>query len=419
MTGGRVFRQNDMQLPFSIYLALKYLRPKRTFVSVVTIISVLGVTLGVAVLVVVISVMSGFDEMWREKILGFSAHIQIDGHAPIVEHDDMLDRLVDVPGVVAAAPYIQNLGFVQAGERVATPIVKGVDPDRERRLSRIPDHMIEGVFSLEDDEAVIGIDLARQLGVQVGDFVLIYSPQGFADPDEMYLPEELTVSGIFELGMYEFDIGFVLTSLDTARDLCHLDDSVHGVHVQTVDPLAVGPVAARVRDEVGIRYRVRTWEDMNHQLFATLRVEKNLMFLLLMCITVVAAFSICNTLITVTVQKTREIGLLKAVGYAPGHILRVFLWQGWIQGGLGTACGIGLGLLVIRYRNDLMDLLNRRLSYELLPKDLYHLSEIPAVTAGSDLAVIAVSVMVICTIAAWIPAYRAARLEPARALRYE
>jgi lipoprotein-releasing system permease protein len=408
-----------MQLPFSIYLALKYLRPKRTFVSVVTIISILGVTLGVAVLVVVLSVMSGFDEMWRDKILGFNAHIQVDGIGPLDDPEELLERMARVEGVVAAAPYIQNLGFVQVGERVAIPVVKGVDPELERGVSRIPEHIVDGVYSLEYDEAVIGGDLARQLGVVAGDRILVHSPEGFTDPDQIYLPEELTIAGIFELGMYEFDIGFLLTSLDTARDLGHMDEGVHGIQIMTVDPLAVGRVADALRQAIGPQYRVRTWESMNRQLFAALHVEKNLMFLLLLFITLVAAFSICNTLITVTVQKTREIGLLKAVGFTPGHILRVFLWQGWIQGVLGTACGIGLGMLVLRYRNDLLTLMNRRLSYELLPKELYHLSEIPSVTSRADLLIIAASVMVICTVAAWIPAHRAARLEPARALRYE
>lgn len=408
-----------MRLPFSIYLALKYLKPKRTFLSAVTVISVLGVILGVAVLIIVLSVMNGFDVMWRDKILGFDAHITIEMLGGIENEEQVMAQVEAVAGVLHVAPYVQQLAFLQVGDRVFTPLVRGVDAIREPAVSRVPEHMVKGEFVIEDGLAVIGSDLARQAGLSVGDTFLLYSPHGFADPDELYLPEELTVAGIFELGMYEFDIGFVLTSLDAGRDLARLESGVSAVQVLVEDPLRVRPVKKRVQEAVGYPYLVRTWEELRRPLFASLQVEKNLMFMLLMCITLVAAFSICNTLITLTVQKTREIGLLKAVGYDYGHILRVFLWQGWIQGVLGTALGLGLGLLFLRYRNDVMGLLNRRLDYELLPKELYNLSEIPAITSVDDVWRVVVLVMVICTVAAWIPAHRAARLEPARALRYE
>jgi lipoprotein-releasing system permease protein len=257
------------------------------------------------------------------------------------------------------------------------------------------------------------------MGVGVGDRILLYSAQGFAQPDEIRLPEELTVSGIFALGMWEFDVGFVMTSLDTARDLTRIEHGVTAVQVVTDDPLRATPVAARVRSALPPDYLVRTWEELNRTLFAALRVEKNLMFMLLLCIILVAAFSITNTLITMTVEKTREIGLLKAIGFTPGSIMRVFVWQGWIQGLLGTVLGTGLGLLVLRYRNDLLGLLNRRFGYELLPKELYHLSEIPASTTAADIVLVAAAVMFICTLAGLIPAFRVARLDPAQALRYE
>lgn len=408
-----------MHLPFSFYLALKYLKPKRTFLSAVTVISVLGVSLGVAVLVIVLSVMNGFDNMWRDKILGFNSHITIEAMGPLSEHEALLDLVTGTPGVAAAAPYVQGLAFVQVGDQVATPLIRGVDPELERTVSQVPQHIQSGQFSVDDDEVVLGVDLARSIGVRVGDSILVHSPRSFADSSELYLPEELTVSGIFELGMWEFDVGFILTSMDTARSLCGLKYGVSALQVMTDDPLYVTGVSNALKNQLEHQYLVRTWEDMNRPLFAALRVEKNLMFILLLCITLVAAFSITNTLITTVVQKTKEIGLLKSIGFSSGAVMRVFVWQGVIYGILGTFFGFLLGLTALRFRNDLLGFLNRSLGYEMLPKSLYHLDTIPSDTSPNDLILVVVCVFVICTLAGLIPAYRAARLQPSRALRYE
>jgi lipoprotein-releasing system permease protein len=408
-----------MTLPFSIFLALKYMRPKRTFISIVTILSVLGVILGVAMLVIVLSVMNGFDDVWRDKILGFNAHITVNAPEPIEEADVAYDTIEATPGVRGVAPYVQGLVFIVHRGAVHSPFLRGIRPAREERVSRVREHLVAGEYSVEDRDILVGKDLADRLGIRVGDSVSAFSPQSFASRDVLRLPEDLRVAGIFDLGMYDFDIGYVLCSIETAQDLFGLISGIHGLQVKTDDPYRAAQVAQDVRSRLPRNFTVTTWMEQNRQLFTALRVEKNMMFFLLIFITIVAAFGITNTLITVTVQKTREVGLLKALGFSSGQIMGVFIWQGWIAGILGTLGGFGTGLFTLHYRNTLMHFLSRRLRMDLLPSELYQLSDIPSATSRADLLAIAGTVMLICTLAGLIPAYRAARLDPARALRYE
>ncbi len=409
-----------MKLPFSLFLAFKYLKPKRSFISAVTVISMLGVTIGVAVLIVVLSVMTGFDEVWRDKILGFNAHISIVQQGGIVQDPArVIDQVEQIDGVKGVAPSLEGLVLVQTGERAMTPLLRGIDPSYERKISRVPDSMVAGSFNVENDQIVIGSDLANRLDVWVGDVLTVYSPQSLVAEDEIRLPIDLAISGIFHVGMYEYDVGYVFTSLDTARSLYDVEQGVHSVQVMLDNPMHAAPTAVKMRQVLGRTFYPRTWMEMHSQIFAALHVEKNMMFFLLAFVALVAAFSITNTLITLTVQKTREIGLLKSLGFGNGGITGIFFWMGLVQGVIGNVLGVGLAMLVLKYRNELLIFMSTEFKLELLPPELYQLSKLPSHTTGMDVVIVCGLVLLFCTIAGFVPAMRAARMEPVDALRYE
>ncbi len=408
-----------MRLPFSFFLALKYLRPKRSFTSVVTVISVVGVLLGVAILVIVLSVMTGFDNMWRQKILSFKPHLIVSSmYGPLEEEERLCQEIEEIDGVTGAAPNVQTRVLLQYEGRLMAPVVLGVPSERVGRISRVADHMYRGSFSLDDDSIVLGIDLAGSMGVRVGDTVLLYSPMNVVSMDEMYLPEELVVSGIFDMGMRDFDSGFVFTSLGVARDLVGMDSGAHGIYVMTDDAFRFADYASLVREKLGPAYSIRTWQEVDSLLFDALRHEKAMMFVLLVFITIVAIFCVTNTLIVITVQKTGEIGVLKALGFSSFKIMSAFVWLGWIQCLVGIVGGIGAGLLVLNNLGNIVAALTS-IDVEVFPKAIYGLSEIPWSTSPREIVNIAAFVMVFCTLSSILPAYRAARLDPVQALRQE
>lgn len=405
-------------LPFSLFLALKYLKPNRSFVSVVTVFSVLGVLLGVAILVIVLSVMTGFDNMWREKILSFKPHLMVnDAYGVIEDVEGLSTQIESVPDVVGVAASVQTRVMLQFDDRVAAPILLGLDDQRADTVSKIPAHIVQGRFELFGG-AVIGIDMARQMGIRVGDRILVHSPRSVMNRDEIHFPEELEITGVFDLGMRDFDSGFVITDLMTVRDLVGLDYGAYTINVMIDNPFFFEPVASDLAETLGPGYQIQTWQEADRLLFDALAHEKSLMFVLLAFITIVAIFCVTVTLIVIVVQKTAEIGLLKALGIPTWKILLGFLIHGWIQCLTGTVAGIGVGLLVLNNISRIVDWL-ASMNIAVFPKAIYGLSEIPWEISVNDLVQVGVLVVGACTLSCIIPVVRAAFLQPVEAFRQE
>ena len=414
-------------MPFSLFLALKYLRPKRSFTSVVTIVSVLGVVLGVAIVIIVRAVMTGFGDTWREKILEFKPHLTVTAaNGVISDAESLCEEMEKVEGIVAASPSAEMRVLSEHHRRIAAPIVMGVDAERAMRMiPQMTNCVVFGEFDLSDDKAAIGIDLAHVLGASVGDKILVYSPLTLIGKDEVYFPEELEISCIYEMGHSEFDSGFVITSIGVVRDLLALDeDSAYTIQLKLAHP-DEPDAFSKCRDAVEERLMeidpaldTHSWQEIDSQLFSVLAVEKNMMVILLMFITVVAIFCVMNTLIVVTVQKTDEIGLLKSLGFSSWQILCTFVLHGWIQCFAGTALGIGLAHLILRNLQNIVAFLGT-LGMDVFPKNVYGLAQIPWRVIPGEVVQVAVMVVVFCTVASIVPAWRAASMDPVKALRRE
>jgi lipoprotein-releasing system permease protein len=408
------------RLPFELFLGLRYLKPKRTFVSVITLISLAGVTLGVWVLIVVIAVMTGFDIELRDTLIGMQSHVTVAGGL-IEDSEEMIQEAMKLPRVKAASPFVLGPVFVEYNNRAHMPYLKGIDPKREVTVSKLGQYIKEGSLDLTGEKVVIGREFAAQYGIYLGDKITVYSPRNIEKRgEEVFLPLDLTVTGIFESGRVDYDLTLIITSLETGQDMYDLGTAVHGIEIMTDDPIrGAREVADGLNQKLRWPVRAQTWIDLNRDFLTAIQVEKTVMFLILIFIVVVAAFGIANTLITVTVQKTREIGVLKAVGATAGKILRIFVFQGFVVGVFGVAAGVALGLVTIQNINPIYRFLSRLVGVDLFGKAVYGFSHLPAHLTMPDLLTIVVAALAICTLAGLVPALRAARLEPVEALRYE
>lgn len=427
------------RLPFEIMLALRYLRPKRTFVSVITLISIIGVTVGVAVLIIVISVMAGFDHQLREKLLGFSAHLRVVQETPMENYAEVIHLIKSHPEVKGVAPYVIGPVMVETQpEDGSAPLflsamVRGIDPEREENISTVLSSIQRGAADLRGNRILVGNAFAANLNITVGDRLLIYSVRDFrrfqetmrkagdgGSLDEAYLPTEYEIAGVFDVGYYEFNESFIVTSLENAQDMYDLGDSAQGVIVMLHDPEKAREVRQQIGPMLGTGYYIPIWEEENAGVILdALIVEKNVMFILLFCIMIVAAFGIASALITFVVQKTREIGILKAVGASSGQIMWIFFSQSLLVGVVGVTIGLGTGMLALAYRNEFLFFLRRITGFELFPARIYNFEALPALVDPAEIAFICGGSLLICLLAGLFPAWNAGRLEPVEALRHE
>ena len=405
-------------MSFSTFLAFKYLKPKRSVASVITCVSVLGVMLGVAAVIIVRSVMTGFGDIWEQKILDFKPHVSlVPAVGNVVTDEEALsDGLRKIPGVTCVTPEIDTRVLLSYRGRVLAPVVLGVDAEAFAKAYKVG-NPVAGTYDLDGDSIVLGRHVARQLGVCVGDEVTVYSPKTLVAKDEVFLPVKWRVSGIFSCGQYEYDSGYVVASLYNVRELMGMERGVFAVHLKTdrpTDPAAFDGVLSAV-SAVAPRLRAITWQEADSELFSALAVEKNMTAILLLLISLVALFCVMNTLLVLTVQKTPEIGLLKALGFTRRQIVGVFMTHGMIQCTTGIVLGLLASWAVLSNLQNLVAMLGR-MGVQVFPEAVYGLAEIPHRIIPSDIVWTVVIVYVFGLLASLVPAMLAALKDPVKAL---
>ncbi|MDQ5978294.1 MAG: lipoprotein-releasing system permease protein [Verrucomicrobiota bacterium] len=408
-------------MPWPVYLALKQLFPTGR-VSFFTLISVLGVGLGVALMLVSTSVMGGFGHQIKRMIIDTQGEVQVKARGLINPAAGVEKVLAADSGIAAFAPYAQGVVMLEYGRRPAFPAVQGVDLERILEVIPLQRYLTAGSLDdLDDDSVILSSLLASGLGVRPGDTVSIYTPLMLErmKNNEVLLPREVRVAGIFHIGHQQLDSSTVICPLRLMQDLYGLEKLVHGYNVRLKPGADADVVAKRLNAALPAGVGALTWFEANADFQAVLAFERNMIFFLLTFIIVVAAFSITSSLLVTVVRKTREIGLLGAMGGRARDVAASFCVQGFFIGAVGTAAGLVLGFALLHWRNALVGFIARMTMGEEAFVKFYQFSNLPAYTAAKDVVIIVVFSILAATLAGLLPAWRAARLKPVEALRSE
>ncbi|MDC7691411.1 lipoprotein-releasing ABC transporter permease subunit [Vogesella indigofera] len=415
-----------MSFPFEMFVGLRYLRARRRngFISFISLMSVLGIALGVAALIVVLSVMNGFQQEIRGRMLSVVSHVEVGSYdGRVAGWPTLAATLTQQPHVLAAAPYVNAQGLLSSGGSVRGAMVRGIVPQQEDKVIDLGQQMQRGKLTdLQPGKfgILLGYELARALGVEVGDKVTLITPQGNVTPAGM-MPrlKQFTVTGVFKIGMFEYDSSLAMIHLRDAQVLFRMGQDVSGVRLKLDDPLQAPQVKAALNGQLAANQVASDWTDMNSNYFRAVQIEKRMMFIILTLIVAVAAFNLVSTLVMVVTDKQADIAILRTLGASPASIMQIFMIQGSVAGVLGTLSGVAGGLLLAFNLDVILPAIESVLGMRLLSSEVYLIDYLPSEVQLSDVVTIAVISLVLSLLATLYPSWRAARTRPAEALRYE
>ncbi len=421
------FSETPPLSPYEIAVGLRYTRARRgsgrnSFISFIALTSMAGIALGVAALIVVLSVMNGFQQELRNRILGVASHIEIRGIPVLTDPAAVEKSALDNPRVKAAAPYVLGQAMLSADGVNRGALIRGIDPAQEDGVADIGSHMRAGsLAALKPGEfgIVLGAEIARAMGVRLGDTVVVVTPQGTATPAGT-LPrlKSFRVVGVFEVGMYEFDSGLALIDIDDAKKLYRMD-GVTGVRLKLDDLYAAPAVARELAGKLNVDAEVRDWTLSHANFFRAVQIEKRVMFIILTLIVAVAAFNIVSAQVMTVTDKNADIAILRTLGASPSSIMTIFVIQGALIGAIGTLIGVVGGIVLALNVGTVLPAIERLFSVQFLDKSVYYISELPSDLQRADVVTIAAIALVLALVATIYPAWRAAKVNPAEALRYE